>query len=172
MGRGLHNVLVRRRAPPPSLVRVLLRHAGVGAPCGRDPRGSSSGRWGARCAGPAASPPPRRGPFWGRGGAPSAPGGRRVVPVLPKLRGGSGGGGGGGWGGRLPAPPPRQVSACHPLSLACPPGYTRAVGVAGRRRVSGAAWSAANGSVRRGGGGRGGKPPRLGSRPRLPRAGL
>ena len=61
------------------------------------------GRWGARCAGPVASPPPpRRGPFWGRGGAPSAQEGRRVAPVAPKLGGGSGGG---GWGGAPPRPP-------------------------------------------------------------------
>ena len=52
-------------------------------------------------------------------------------------------------------------------------GYTRAVGVAGRPRASGAVRSAADGSVRRGGGGgRGGEPPRPGSRPRLPWAGL
>ena len=40
MGRGLHTVLVRRRAPPPSLVRALFRRAGLGLPVGRDPRGS------------------------------------------------------------------------------------------------------------------------------------
>ena len=32
-------------------------------------------------------PPRRRGPFWGRGGVPSAPGGRRVAPVALKLGG-------------------------------------------------------------------------------------
>ena len=76
------------------------------------------------------------------------------------------------WGGRPPAPPPRRASACHPLTPACPPGVylcrggcRAAAGVGrgpvGRQRVSAA-----------GGGGRGGEPPRPGSRPRLPRAGL
>ena len=105
MGRGLHTALVRRRAPPPSLVHALLRHAGVGSTCGRDTHGSrrlgALGRavcWSSRIP----PPPPRRGPFWGRGGIPSAPGGRRAAPVAPKLGGGEQGGG--GWGGRLPAP--------------------------------------------------------------------
>ena len=75
-------------------------------------------------------PPPRRGPFWGRGGVPSAPGGRRVAPVAPKLGGGSGGG-----GGAPPAPPPPRPVGRRP-AIRClrraPPGYTRAVGVAGR----------------------------------------
>ena len=90
-----------------------------------------------------------------------------------KLGGGSGGVGGVGGPLRRP-PPPRSVG--HRPAIRClrraPPGYTRAVGVAGRPRASGAARSAANGSVRRGGGGRGGEPPRPGSRPRLPQAGL
>ena len=94
------------------------------------------GRWGARCAGPAESPPfPRRGPFWGRGGSGNC-GGER-----------------GGGGGAAP-PPPRPVG--HGPAFRClrraPPGYTRAVGVAGRPRASGAVRSAADGSVRRGGG--------------------
>ena len=90
-GRGLHTVLMRRRAPPQGLVRAPLRRAGVGSHVGRDPRGSRRlGDWGARCAGPAASPPPRCGPFWGRGGVPSAPGGRRVAPVALKLGKGKG----------------------------------------------------------------------------------
>ena len=161
MGRALHTVLVRRRAPPPSLVRALLRHAGVGSPCGRDPRRSGWGCWGARCAGPAASPPPppRRGPFWRRGGAPSAPLGQRVAPVVPKLGGGERGGG--GWGGRPPTPPPHRASACHPLSPACPPGVYLCRGgcraAAGVRRdlVGRQQFSAAGG----GGGGQGTPPP-------------
>ena len=65
------------------------------------------GRRGARCAGPDASPPsPRCGPFWGRGGVPSAPGGRRVAPVSLKL----GGGAGGEAGGRSAAPRPPASS--------------------------------------------------------------
>ena len=64
------------------------------------------GCWGARCAGPPAPPPPpRRGPFLGRGGVPSAPGGRRVAPVALELGGGSGGG-----GGRPTAPRPPALS--------------------------------------------------------------
>ena len=117
-------------------------------------------------------PPPRRDPFWGRGGVPSAPGGRRVAPVALKLGGGSGRG---GWGGRsaAPRPPvPSGVGLPSVVSGVPPPGYTRAVGVAWRPRASGAARSAANGSVRRGGGGRGGEPPRPGSRPRLSQADL
>ena len=143
-------------------------------PSAATPTGAGGwGRWGARCAGPAAPPPPPRGPFWGRGGVPSAPGGRRVAPVALKLGGGSGGGG--GWGGRptaLRPPSPSGVGLPSVVSGVPPPGYTRAVGVAGWPQASGAAWSAANGSVRRGGRGRGGEPPRRGAHPRLPRAGL
>ena len=62
-----------------------------------------------------------------------------------KLEGGSGGGG-------------RPAIRCL---WRAPPEYTRAVGVAGRPRALGAVRSAANGSVRRGGGGRGGNPPAL-----------
>ena len=144
-------------------------------PSATTPAGAGGwGRWGARCAGPAASPPPppRRGPFLGRGGVTSAPGGRRVALLALKLGGGSRGGGLGG--------PPHRPPPPHPVGrrpdIRClrraPPGYTRAVGVAGRPRASVAARSAANGSVRWGGGGRGGEPPRPGSRPRLPQAGL
>ena len=59
-----------------------------------------------------------------------------------------------GGGGGAP-PPPRPVG--RPPAIRClrraPPGYTRAVGVAGRPRASGAVRSAANGPVRWGGGG-------------------
>ena len=65
-------------------------------------------------------------------------------------------------GGPLRHPPPPHPFGRRPV-IRClwraPPGYTRAVGVAGRPRASGAARSAANGSVRREGGERGGKPP-------------
>ena len=104
-------------------------------------------------------PPSRCGPFWGRGFVPSAPGRRRVAPVALKLGGGSVGG---GLGGPLCRPPPPRHVGRRP-AIRClrraPPGYTRAVGVAGRPRASGAARSAANGSVRRGGGGGGGGNP-------------
>ena len=126
MGRGPHTVLVR----------ALLRHAGVGSPCGRDPRGSRSSR---------TPPPPALRSLLGGGGVLSAPGGRRVA--------------GGGAGG--PPPPPRPVG--RRPAFRCPrrgpPGYTRAVGFAGRPRASGAVRSAADGSVRRGGGEGGGTPP-------------
>ena len=101
-------------------------------------------------------PPRRRGPFWGRGGVPSAPEGRRVAPVALKLWGGSR-----GVGALRRPPPPRLVR--RQLAICClrraPLGYTRAVGVAGRPRASAAARSAANRSVRRGGEGGAGTPP-------------
>ena len=86
----------------------------------RPPQEQPAGGAGARGVQVQPHPPPspRRGPFWGRGGVLSAPGGRRVAPVAPQPRGGSAGG---GWGGRYPASPPRRASACHLLSPACPP---------------------------------------------------
>ena len=109
-------------------------------------------------AGPAAYPPPASRSFLGGGGVSSAPGGRRAAPVAAKLGGVRGGGGGGGGAG---PPPPRPVGRrpafrCPPRA---PPGYTRAVGVAGRLRASGAVRSTADGSVRRGGGEEGGGTP-------------
>ena len=130
MGRGPHTVPLR----------ALLRHAGVGSPRGRDPRGSRS------------SPPPCRGPFWG-GGRPLGSGGAegRACGSLA----------GGGAGGGAPPPPPRPVGRRPGFRCPrrAPPGYTRAVGVAGRPRASGAFRSAADGSVRQGGGGEGGETP-------------
>ena len=133
------------------------RHPGAlvwAAPSAATPAGAGGrGRWGARCAGPAASPPPRRGPFWGRGGVPSALG----SPVALKR-----GGAGGGVGGPLRRPPPPRPVGRRP-AIRClqraPPGYTRAVEVARRPWASGAARSASNGSVRRGGREGGGNPP-------------
>ena len=170
-GRGPHTVLVRRRVLPPSLVRAPLRRAGVGLPVGRDPRGS--GRLGALgravCRSSRIPPLPRCGPFWGRGGVPSAPGGRRVAPVALKL-------GGGGVVRPLRRPlPPRPVGrrpAIRCLRRAPPGVYSRrggcgaAVGV--RRGPVGRQWVSAAGA----GGGRGGEPPCPGSCPRLPQAGL
>ena len=125
MGRGLHTVLVRRRAPPPSLVRALLRQAGVGSPCGRDPRGSGWGRWGARCAGPAASPSPALRSLLGEGGRPLGSGGAGGRSCGSQARGGSGGG---GWGAppRPPAPSgvglPSVVSGVPPRGIRVPWG--------------------------------------------------
>ena len=122
--RGPHTVLVRRRVPPPGLVRAPLWRSGVGVPVGRDLRGSrrlgALGR--AVCRSNFIPPPPRSGPFWGRAGVSWAPEGRRVAPVALKLRGGERQGGAGGAALQSPAPPPRRASACHLLSLAPPPG--------------------------------------------------
>ena len=140
----------------------------------RPPREQAAGGAGARGVQVEPNPPPpRRGPFWGRGDVLSAPGGRKVAPVTLKLGGGGRGGGADGGGAPPPpAPPPRWASACHPLSPARPPGVyscrggcRAAVGV-GRGPVCRQWVSAA------GGGGRGGEPPCPGSRPRLPQAGL
>ena len=149
---------------PQGLVRAPLRRAGVGgkqAAAGTGARGMQV--W------PHPPPPRRRGPFWGRGGVPSAPGVRRVAPVALKLGGGERGG---GLGGPPRRPPPPRPIGCRP-AIRClrraPPGYTLAVGVAGRPRAWGAARSAANGSVRRRGRGRGGNPPALFRAPAFPR---
>ena len=139
-------------------------------PSAATPAGAGGwGRWGARFAGPAASPPPlRRGPFWGRGGVPSAPGGRRVAPVALKLGGGSGEGGVGGPPPRPPAPSgvglPSVVSGVPPKGLLVPWGLP---GGRGRRARPGRPPMGQCG----GGGGRGGEPRRPRSRPRLPCSG-
>ena len=120
------------------------------------------GRWGARCAGPAASPPPRRGPFWGRGGAPSAPGGRRVAPVAPKLGGGSGGGGGG-------APPSPRPVGRRP-AIRCLRGILVPWGLPGGRwrRARSGRPPTGQCSGGGGGGGGGGNPPALVRAPVFP----
>ena len=73
MGRGIHTVLLC----------ALLRHASLGSREQVQPL----------------LPSPRPRLFWGGGGVPSAPGGRRAAPVAPQLGGVRGGGGG-------TAPPP------------------------------------------------------------------
>ena len=128
---------------------ALVRARSAATPAGA----GGGGRWGARRAGPAAPPPPRVAvPSGGGGASPRLRGGGGSALLRPAGRGGSGGGGGG-----LRRPPPPRLVGCRPaiLCLRCAPlGYTRAVGVAGRPWASGAARSAANGSARRGGGGR------------------
>ena len=111
-------------------------------------------------------PPPRRNPFWGGGGRPLGSGRAEGRSCGSQAGGGSGGGGGG-------AAPPAPSGVGRRPAIRClrraPPGYTRAVGPAGRPRASGAVRSAADGPVRRGGGGgRGGKPPALVRAPVFP----
>ena len=159
VGRGLHTVLVRRRAPPPSLVRPLLRHAGVGSPCGRDPRGSrhlgALGR--AVCRSTRIPPPPASSSLLGGGGASPWPrGGRGPLLWLP----GWGVERGGRVGGLPPRPPapsgiglPSVVFGVPPRGIVVPWGLT-----GGRQRVSAA-----------GGGGEGeGSPPPCFAPPSLP----
>ena len=109
------------------------------------------GRRGARCAGPAASPPPPASrSLLGEGGRPLGSGGAEGRSCGPQAGGGEQGGGL-GWGAAHRPPSPRPVRrrpAIRCLRRA-PAGYTRAVGVAGRPRASGAARSSASGSVRR-----------------------
>ena len=119
-------------------------------------------------AGPAASPPPRVAvPSGGGGASPQLRGGGGPVLWLPSW------GGLRGWGGGAAPPPTRPVGRqpAFRCPWRAPPGYTRAVGVAGRPRASGAVWSAADGSVRRGGAGGGegrGSPPALVRAPVFP----
>ena len=126
-------------------------------PLAATPAGAGGrGRWGARCAGPAASPPPPgSGLFWGRGGVPPAPGGRRVTPVALK----PGGGARGGWGGcsaapRPPAPSgvglPSVVSGAPPRGIPVPWGWP---GGRGRRARPGRPPMGPCGGGRREGGG-------------------
>ena len=99
---------MRRRVPPPGLVRAPLRRAGVGSPVGRDPRGSRRRNLGALGRAVCRS---SRTP---RVAVPSGGGG-----ACPRLRGGGGsllwpsswgGGRGGGWGGCSAAPRPPAPS--------------------------------------------------------------
>ena len=114
-------------------------------------------------SGPAASPSLASRSLLGGGGRPLGSGGAEGRSCGPQAGGGCGRGGGGA---------PRRPVGRRP-AFRCPrrapPGYTRAVGVAGRPRASGAVRSAADGSVRRGGGGEGGgNPPTLVRAPVFP----
>ena len=168
MGRGLHTVLVRRRAPPPSLVRALLRRAGVGSPFGRDPRGSRRlGALGRAVCRSSRTPPPRV----------AVPSGGGVAP--PRLRGGGGsllwlpswGGGAGGGGGVAapPDPPPSGVGLPSVVSGVTPWGTLVPWGLPG----GGGRWARSGrpptGQCGGGGGeGGGGNPPALVRAPVLP----
>ena len=152
-GRGPHTVLVRRRVPPPGVVRAPLRRAGAGSPIGRDPRGSrrlgAQGR--AVCRSSCPPPPPRVAvPSGGGGASPRLRGGEGSALVRPSSQGG-------GAAPPPPAPPPRRVSACYPLSPARAPGVysccggcRAAVGVGhgpvGHQRVSAAGGGREGGS--------------------------
>ena len=137
------------------------RHSGAlvwARPSAVTPAGAGGwGRWGTRFAGPAASPPAASRSLPGEGGRPLGSGGAEGRSCGPQ----AGGGSRGGVGGPLRRPPPLRPVGRRP-AICClrriPPGYTLALGVAGRPWASGAARSAANGSVRRGreGGGGGG----------------
>ena len=160
-GRGPQIVPVRRRVPPPGVVRASLWSAGAGSPAGRDPRGSR--RWGAlgREACGSSSVPHRASRFLpGEGGRPVGPGGAEGRCPRGSRAGGGARGEKGGRGGRAAAPrPPRPVGwpvAPVPVTLClrrAPLGYTRAVRVAGRPCGRCTSWSAASWSVWRGGGG-------------------
>ena len=116
---------------------------------------------------PNPTPPPPSRSLLGEGGRPLGSGGGGGSLLWPSSWGG--GSGEGGMGG-LPHRPPSPRPVGRRPAIRClrraPPGYTRAVGVAGRPRASGAARSAANGSVRRGEGG--GGPPALVRAPVFP----
>ena len=168
MGRGLHTVLVRRRAPPPSLVRALLRCAGVGRPSAVTPAGAAGWqRWGTRCAGPAAPPPPASRSLLGEGGRPLGSGGAEGRSCGSQAWGGERGGES---GGRPPAPPapsgvglPSVVSGVPPRGILVPWGLP---GGRGHRARSG---RPPTGQCGRGGVGGGGTPPPWFAPPSFPR---
>ena len=152
-------------APPCAAPRLGPR-AAPASWCGLGAAGW--GRWGARCAGPATSPPPASRSLLGEGGRPLGSGGTEGRPCGPQAGGGSGGG---GWGGRSAAPrhpAPSGIGLPSVVSGAPPRGILPPWGLPGGR-VSGAALSAAIGSVPRGGEGRGGHPPALVRVPAFPR---
>ena len=148
MGRGPHTVPLR----------ALLRHAGVGSPRGRDPRGSRSSR----------IPPPPPAPRSLRGGGRPLGSGRAEGRACGSLAGG--GAGEGGLGGPPPRPPapsgvglPSVAPGVPPRGILVPWGLP---GGRGRRARSGPPPTCQCGGG--GGQGRGGKPPRPGSAPVFP----
>ena len=108
---------------PCALVRV---RPPVATPAGA----GGGGRGGARRAGPAASPPGRRGPVWGRGDVPSASGGWRAGAPVARRSGGNLGGEGGGGAPLFPTPlswgggpwPPSLSPWAPPLGIHVQPG--------------------------------------------------
>ena len=148
MGRGPHTVPLR----------ALLRHAGVGSPRGRNPRGSRSSHI-------LPPPPPRRGPFWG-GGRPLGPGGAegRSCGSL------AGGGAGGGLGGPPPRPPAPSGVGLPSVAPGVPPrGILLLWGSPGGRGLRARSGRPPTGQCGgRGGGGGGGNPPALVRAPVFP----
>ena len=160
-GRGPNTAPVCCRVPPPGVARVSFLCAGAGLPACRDPRGSR--RWGTRgrAACRSSCAPLRASQILkGEGGRPlGLRGGGGPAPPWPA--GNGGGVGREARGGRAAVPHPPALGgwpvAPVPVPLLprrTPPGYTRSAGVAGRPWAPGAGWSAAGGSVWRGGGGR------------------
>ena len=172
MGRGLHTVLVLRRAPPPGLVCAPLRRAGVGLPVILNPRASRRlGALGRAVCRSSRIPPPASRSLLGEGGRPLGSGGAEGRSCGPQAWGGERGG---GWGGRPTTPRPPVPSGVGPQSVVfgVPPRGIRVPwglpGCRGRRaRPSRPPMGQCGG-----GGGGGGEPPRPGSPPRLPQAGL
>ena len=160
VGRGLHTVPVCRRAPPQSLVHALLRHAGVGSPCARDPRGSRRlGALGRAVCRSSRIPLPRVAvpSGGGGGGRPLGSGGAEGRSCGSQAGGGGAGGGVGGPPPRPPAPSgvglPSVVSGVPPRGILVPWGLP---GACGRQARFG---RPPTGKCGEGGGGEGGGTP-------------
>ena len=162
---------------------ILFWCAAVRRPKARSARRSSALVWvGGRrlgalgralCRSSRTPTPPASRSLLGERGRPLGSGGAEFRPCGPQAGGGGGGGEGLGGGAQpAPAPPPRRESALHLCSPAGPPGVyssrggCRAAAGVGRGQVGGQWVSAV------GGGEREGEPPRPGSPPCLPQAGL
>ena len=163
-GRGPHTVLVRRRVPPPGLVRAPLSRAGVGWPVGRDPRGSrrlgAPGR--AVCRSSRIPPPPASRSLLGEGGRPLVSGGAEGRSCGPQAGGVAGRGGTGGAAPPPPAPPaPSVVGLPSVVSGAPPRGILVLWGLPGGRGRRARPGRPPMGQCGGGGEGGGGNPPAL-----------
>ena len=170
-GRGPHTVLVQSRAPPPGLVRAPLRRAGVGSPVGLNPRRSRRlGALGRAVCRSSRIPHSASRSLLGEGGRPLGSGGAEGRSCGPQAGGGAEGGGRGGRSAAFRPPAPSGVGLPSVVSSAPPRGILVPWGLPGGRGRRARAGMPPMGSAA-GGGQRAGKPPRLGSRPRLPQAG-